>query len=70
MTKKRLPNPTKGFLRFKIKLPYLDKQIFLKLLDLNNVFLQVVRTKQDSKKDLLIHQVNRHLLLINVEDPN
>ncbi len=34
------------------------------------MFLQVARTRQDSKKDLLVHQNNRHLLLINAEDPS
>ncbi len=32
------------------------------------VFLQVARTRQDSKKDLLVHKDSRHLLLINAED--
>jgi len=27
--------------------------------------LEVARTRQDSKKDLLVHQDSRHLLLIN-----
>jgi hypothetical protein len=30
--------------------------------------LEVARTKQDSKKDLPVHQDSRHLLLVNTED--
>ncbi len=37
---------------------------------LDSVLLQVARIKQDSKKDLLVHQDSRHLLLINAEDPS
>ncbi len=34
------------------------------------MFVQVGRTRQDSQKDLLVHQDSRHLLLINAEDPS
>jgi len=37
----------------------------------DTLFLLVVRTRQDSKKDLLVHHDTRHLLLLlsNVEGP-
>jgi hypothetical protein len=54
-------------LRFKKKhSPYLDR----KNLEVASVFLEVARTRQDSKKDLPVHQDSRHLLLINAEDPS
>ncbi len=53
--KKRLENPTKGFMRLKKNnSPYLDKKTW-KLPDLDIVFLKVARTRQDSKKDVLVH---------------
>jgi hypothetical protein len=56
---KKKANPTKGFLRFKKKSPYLDKKS-----------LEVARARQDSKTDLLVHQDSHHFLLINAEDPS
>jgi hypothetical protein len=52
-------NRPKGFLRiFENNSPYHEEKK-----------LEVAKTKQDSKKNLLVHQDSRYLLLINVEDP-
>jgi hypothetical protein len=32
--------------------------------------MYVAKTRQDSKKDLLVHYDNCHLLLINIGDPS
>jgi hypothetical protein len=60
----------RGFLRLlKTNSPYLDpKNKLKKSPDLDSVFLWVARTRQDSKKDLLLHHDSRHLLSINAED--
>jgi hypothetical protein len=41
------------------KSPYLDSMV-----------QYVSSTRQDSKKDLMVHEGSRHLLLINAEDPS
>jgi hypothetical protein len=68
--KKRLANPTKGFLGIFFKeSPYLEGKNKKKARSCQSwtVFLQVAKTRQDSKKDLLVHQDSRHLLPINAE---
>ncbi len=68
-TKKRLANPTKGFLRIKKTIYHILRKKSWKLLDLDNVFHEVGNIRQDSKKDLLVHSDIHHLLLINSQDP-
>jgi hypothetical protein len=44
--------------------------VFFKSPYLEEKRLEVARTRQDSKKDLLVLQDSRHLLLINAENPS
>jgi hypothetical protein len=57
--KKGPANLTKEILGIKKNPPYFEEKS-----------LEVARTWQDSKKDLLVHEDSSHLWLINAEDPS
>jgi hypothetical protein len=69
-TKKKAHKSNKDiFLIFKKNHHILTKKT-LKSQDLDSVFMYVTKIKEDSKKDLLVHQESFRLLPINVEDPS
>jgi len=68
--KKRASEPNKRIYEICEKQNAIFSPKNYKSLNLDNMFLQVVKTRKDSKKNLLVHQYSRHLLLINVEDPS